>query len=144
MGKKYSRAFTLTELIIVVSIISFLAVMAMAYFRSQIFKGNDARRKADIKKIQIALEEYEKDHDCYPPAEFVVCEPGDGLLPYMSQIPCDPTSDTSYLYDYENDACPGWYRIYTKLEYAQDPNITPGIGPGSLYNYYQGSPNSPQ
>lgn len=143
MEKKYLRGFTLTELIIVISIIGFLAVIGLIYLRSQIYKGNDARRKADIKKIQNAVEEYEKDHDCYPLPSLVSCKPGTNLNPYISKVPCDPVTDASYYYDYEDSACPRWYRIYTKIENEKDQDVIPEIGPFSAYNYYQGSPNSP-
>src|SRR5690242_15379639 len=101
MVKKYSRGFTLTELIIVVSIIGFLAVLSLIYLRTQTFKGTDAKRKSDIKNIQVAIEEYEKDNDCYPLPQVVTCEPGTGLSPYMSKIPCDPTTKASYYYEYD-------------------------------------------
>lgn len=143
MEKKYLRGFTLTELIIVISIIAFLALLSLVYLRTQTFKGTDAKRKTDIKKIQIAVEEYEKDHDCYPLPQTVVCEPGNGLSPYISKIPCDPITNASYYYDYEDSLCPGWYRIYAKLDNDKDESVIPGIGPFSAYNYYQGSPNSP-
>lgn len=117
--------------------------MGMAYFRTQIFKGGDVKRKTDIKKIQIAIEEYEKDHDCYPLPQIVNCNPGDGLKPYMDKIPCDPQTKTSYFYDYDNGSCPSWYILYSKLENDKDDDVTDAIGPGGLYNYFASSPNAP-
>ncbi len=137
------NGLTLTELIIVISIIAFLILLAIAIFRSQIFKGNDAKRKADIHKIQVAVEEYEKDHDCYPEPQLVTCNPGDGLAPYISSVPCDPVSKASYHYDYDDAACPSWYRIYADLENEDDPDLLTSCGPGNTYNYYSGSPNAP-
>ena len=84
---------TLVELLIVVSIIILLVLIAIAFFRGQLFKGLDAKRKADINRIKVAIEEYEKDHDCYPPPQIVVCDPGTGLSPYLDKIPCDPGDD---------------------------------------------------
>ncbi|KKR85118.1 MAG: Type II secretion system protein G [Candidatus Woesebacteria bacterium GW2011_GWB1_41_10] len=135
--------FTLVELVIVVSIISFLVLMGMALLRLQVFKGNDARRKSDIKKIQVAIEEYEKDNDCYPPSEIVVCEPGDSLRPYIDKIPCDPVSRESYYYEPKSGACPNWYILYSKLENEKDGDVIYGLGPGGAYNYVAGSPNAP-
>jgi len=57
---------TLTELMVVVAIIAFLALLAFWALRTQVFKGFDSRRKTDIYQIKVAVEEYEKDHDCYP------------------------------------------------------------------------------
>lgn len=135
---------TLTELLIVISIIAFLAILIVAYLRSQVFKGNDARRKADLKRIGVAVEEYEKDKNCYPLPSLLTCNPGKGLLPYLNKIPCDPVTDATYLYDYEDSVCPRWYRIYGKLENEQDPDGILGIGPNSAYNFEYSSPNAPE
>lgn len=139
---------TLPELLVVVTIITILIVFILWYFRGQIFKGNDAKRKGDLHKIQVAVEEYEKDNNCYPLPSLMVCDPGIGLKPYVPKIPCDPTTSASYFYEHEDSTCPGWYRIYTSLENEADPDIeelgcTYGCGPGLAYNYYVFSPNAP-
>lgn len=143
MKSKNNVGLTLVELIIVVSIIIILILIIIAFFRGQIFKGNDARRKADINRIKIAVEEYEKDHDCYPPPELMVCNPGTGLSSYLGKIPCDPTTKASYYYDYENTTCPSWYRIYTNLDNTSDPVAQDSCGPNGAFNYYAASPNAP-
>jgi len=140
---KLSSGLTLTELLIVVSIIVLLVLIAIWYFRSQIFKGNDAKRKGDIHRIQVAVEEYEKDNNCYPLPNLVTCSPGDGLKPYISQIPCDPTTSASYYYEYENSLCPSWYRLNAFLENENDTDISGVCGPGGVFNYYASSPNAP-
>jgi len=142
-----SDGLTLTELLIVMSIIAFLAIVALASFRNQIFKGKDARRKGDLKTIQIAVEEYEKDHDCYPLPQSLVCSPGAGLMPYLSKIPCDPDTGEAYFYEHENSPCPSWYRLYSVLENKQDVDTAElicqnGCGPGLAFNYYAASPNA--
>lgn len=145
MGTKNNRifGFTLIELLVVISIIIFLLLLAFILFRSQIFKANDAKRKGDIERIQVAVEEYEKDNNCYPLPQLVTCDPGSGLNPYLGKIPCDPTTDASYYYDYEDSACPSWYRIFATLENSQDTDILPYCGPGNSFNYYISSPNAP-
>lgn len=136
-----NKGLTLVELIIVVSIIAVLAIITIAYFRSQIFKGNDAKRKSDINRIEVAVEEYEKDHNCYPLA--VSCNPGTGLRPYLDIIPCDPVTHASYYYEHQDAVCPGWYKFYTVLENKNDDAVIEGVGPNSAFNFVLTSPNAP-
>jgi prepilin-type N-terminal cleavage/methylation domain-containing protein len=137
------KGMTLTELLIVVSIIAFLSILVTGFLRTQVFKGNDAKRKTDLNRISIALEEYEKDNDCYPLPDLVVCNPGIGLRSYLDKIPCDPINNSSYLYEYEDSTCPKWYRIYTNLENENDNDYLADIGPNSSFSYYVDSPNAP-
>ena len=135
-----TSGLTITELLIVVVIIAALALIAFWAVRTQVFKGYDARRKADIARIKIAIEEYEKDHDCYPLPSLLVCTPGTGLQPYLEKIPCDPRTGASYIYDHYDSTCPNWYRIFATLENLSDPDY---MGQFANGNYYSGSPNAP-
>ena len=136
---KIQCGFTLVEIVIVLTIIAILAVIVLAIYRTQTGKAIDARRKADLARIQVAIEEYEKDHNCYPPPQLLICDPGIGLQPYLDKIPCDPTTNASYYYDYDINACASWYRLYANLN---DTSGTP-IGPNGAFNYNTGSPNAP-
>ncbi|MCL4366056.1 type II secretion system GspH family protein [Patescibacteria group bacterium] len=51
-----SKGFTLIELLVVIAIIAVLAVMGMAVFSGLTGRGNDDRRRADLKAISDALE----------------------------------------------------------------------------------------
>jgi len=138
------KGMTLIEIMIVVSILALLALLATAYLRSQIFKSYDARRKAEMKRISTAVEEYEKDNDCYPLSSTVVCtNDGVNLRPYLEKIPCDPVSKASYFYEHEDSICPKWYRIYTSLENTSDVDYQAGIGPNAAFSYEYSSPNAP-
>lgn len=148
-SKSARSGFTLVEVLIVVSIVAFLAGMSIYLLSSQIFKGNDAKRKSDINRIQIAIEEYEKDNDCYPTAQTVSCTPDTGLRPYLDKTPCDPKTKSSYYYENDGSICPRWYKLYANLENEKDAYITQlgcteGCGPGAAYNYYVASPNAPK
>lgn len=140
---KHKGGFTLTELVIVLALIAFLVLIVIMLARRNLLKGNDARRKGDVKRIQVAVEEYEKDNNCYPLPQIVSCDPGNGLLPYLGKIPCDPRTGSSYFYDYEDSACPKWYRIYASLENALDADAFSSCGPNGAYNYFASSPNAP-
>ncbi|HUD03147.1 MAG TPA: hypothetical protein VMR46_04035, partial [Candidatus Paceibacterota bacterium] len=78
-------------------IIGILASIIMVSLSSAQSKGRDAKRVADIRTIQLALEEYYNDNGNYPTAL-------SQLAPtYIAAIPTDPSnSGTSYLYSAYN------------------------------------------
>jgi prepilin-type N-terminal cleavage/methylation domain-containing protein len=140
---KRLKGFTLIEIIIVIAIIALLMVAAFFLARGQFVKGRDARRKADIHKIQEAVEEYEKDHDCYPQPNLVVCNPGTGLVPYLSKVPCDFATGDNYYYENDNATCAKWYRVFIFLDNQNDKSRLSLLAPYSKYNFYLASPNAP-
>lgn len=143
LRSKACEGMTLIEVMIVVVIISFLTILGTIYFRTQIFKSNDARRKAEVRRIGIAAEEYEQDNNCYPLPSLVICDPGIGLRPYLDKVPCDPVSNSSYYYEHEDSVCPNWYRIYADLENTTDPDYVAGLGPAGAFSYVYQSANAP-
>lgn len=149
---KKDKGFTLIEVIIIVTIIAFLFAFIVYSLRNQIFKGYDAKRKGDMHKIQVAFEEYEKDHDCYPDLirnpEIINCNPGLGLRPYLNKVPCEPSTKSDYIVEVDDSVCPSWYRIYAKLENDSDVDIGEldcnwGCGPEYAFNFYISSYNAP-
>ena len=152
---KNRHGATLTEILIVVAIIAILILISFWYYYTQVFKGRDAKRKADIKRIQIAIEEYEKDNNCYPPSLVACGVPTKDQTPdfeaYIDRFPCDPITNASYTYyaDPDNPSCPSWYWLFASLDNEKDKDIedlgcTEGCGPNLAYNYYATSPNAPE
>ncbi len=140
---KKTSGVTLMELILVILLVAILIMIFITYFRSQIFRANDAKRKGDLDRIKIAVEEYEKDYNCYPPPSIMGCDPGNGLSPYLEKLPCDPTTKASYYYDYDlSSSCAKWYRIFTNVS-DSDSAVMQDCGPGNAYNFYTSSPNAP-
>lgn len=145
---KRLKGLTLIEVLVVVAILALLILLALTTVLKNLLKGNDARRKSDLGKIKIYLEEYEKDHNCYPAAPSMALCGSDASIaihPYLSNVPCDPVTDDAYAYEPDPDspACPSWFRIYTVLQNEKDPKIFDHIGPGDAYNYYVSSDNAP-
>lgn len=143
---EYSRrginyfGMTIPELLVSLAIIAILILIGLWFYRKQIFRGNDARRKGDIHNLQEALEEYEKDNECYPLPQVIDCSPGDGLNPYLPKVPCDPVTKSSYYYDYDTTTtCPKWYRLYANL----DTESYGSFGPDGAFNFSLGSSNAP-
>lgn len=60
------KAFTLVELLIVVAIIGILAASVIVNLSLARTRARDARRKADLKSVQTALEIYAEEKGSYP------------------------------------------------------------------------------
>lgn len=63
---KKSEGFTLIELLVVLSIIMFVASIAFASINTARTRTRDARRRADLKQIVVALEIYQNDFGKFP------------------------------------------------------------------------------
>ncbi len=116
---KKQKGFTLIELLVVISIIGFLASLAMFALNSARIKARDTKRLADIKQIQYALELYFDNNGEYPEIDKARSFKDDGagtlwstgtgslgnaLSLYTSSLPLDPLNDSlsrEYIYDSE-------------------------------------------
>lgn len=112
------RGFTLIELLVVVAIIGMLSSVVLSSLNSARQKARDARRLADFKQLQAALELYYSDNVAYPEstsqANAVVVL--DALTPtYMADIPDDPLGG-SYHYVYKSTSGGTYYCLGTAFE----------------------------
>jgi len=136
---KFSKGFTLVELLVVMAIIGILAVVSLANFRTSQMKGRDVQRKSDLRQIANALEAYMGDHGGYPSSsngKIKACGCGNGTLEcnwdedsgerelcdknntvYMSKVPGDPSGNPNYCYWSDG----GSFKLYAKLENTNDP-----------------------
>ena len=94
---KSNKGFTLIELLVVIAIIGILSSVVLASLNSARKKGRDARRVADLKQLQLALElSYDANPSVGYPAALSIATlvtPG-----YISVIPTDPSTATAYGY----------------------------------------------
>ena len=97
MFKKQSKqgryGFTLIELLVVIAIIGILASVVLASLNSARKKSRDARRLADVKQLQVALELYfDANSGSYPTALSALAPTN------IPVIPKDPVGNTDYSY----------------------------------------------
>jgi len=135
-GVKNKKGFTLIELLVVVAIMGLLASLAIVSLNTARARARDARRVADVKQIQTALELYYMDNYKYP-AEPIsgeiegLCLGSDSDFvdtclgtetTYMGKIPGSPQprtdgtcTDTEYIYltnDVGNGVDFSYYIVY--------------------------------
>lgn len=123
------KGYTLAEILVVVTIIVILGLAILVGINpiAQIFKGYDARRRADLVKIKIALEGYYSDHECYPvfPKKIWIngfqrasydCD-SDFLKPYLDSMPCDPNTKEPYIIYLtpDNTSCAQEFAVYAQI-----------------------------
>ena len=100
MRRFHTRGFTLIELLVVIAIIAILASIILASLNTARSKSRDARRVADLKQVQLALELYNNDNSKYPLQGVYGNLSGISatLVPtYISALPSDPGT---YTYNY--------------------------------------------
>jgi general secretion pathway protein G len=153
-----TRGFTLIELLVVIAIIGLLASIIIVSLDQAQTKSRDARRVADIREIQNALEEYAATCGSFPAplssgaglgiGDNNGCPSGTTLGTYISPVPADPRSGLPYAYTaFGSGATCSTYHLGAMLEIsggiaANDANAGPnsqlGVTPGSHSNCTNG------
>jgi prepilin-type N-terminal cleavage/methylation domain-containing protein len=122
------NGFTLIELLVVIAVIGLLSVLAIVALGSANRKARDAKRLADLQRLQTSLQFYFTQHNNFPGGTNVILgsssaaclnasgwQPTGCTNPYLSQVPADP-KEGQYLYTSATSS----YFINASLEGAMD------------------------
>lgn len=115
---KDSKGFTLIELLVVIAIIGMLSSVVLSSLNTARKKSRDARRLADFKQLQTALELYYSDNVAYPvsTSQANASTALTALAPaYIAAIPNDPLGG-SYNYVYRTTSGGTFYCLGTVYE----------------------------
>ena len=151
------QGFTLIELLVVIAVIGILASVVMASLNSARVKARDARRKADMQQLTLAIQLYYSDFGVFPPSSGATMPNlswanssdaswttfGAHMQPYMATLPKDPQQTTNpniwaasgggYAYSYVL-CSPQSYMLVYQLENAQGPDNGADCN-GTWYRY---------
>ncbi len=119
--KASHKGFTLIELLVVIAIIGILSSVVLASLNSARTKARDARRVADLKQVQVALELYYDANSAYPTSLTALV--GSGLGASLPTLPVDPRGVTATMnatggYKYAINAGATAYHVGATLEQA--------------------------
>lgn len=119
-----SRAFTLVELLVVISVIAVLSTITFAFYENAQQKARDHKRKQDLQTIRSSLQQYYQDNNAYPATSGNTDAVLTTLVPtYAKSLPQDPSSGASYTYNYTAGTCPqDCYTLIACLENQKDVN----------------------
>jgi len=124
-NSKKSKGFTLIELLVVIAIIGILSSVVLASLNSARKKARDARRLADIKQIQTALDLYFDASNSEYPSGGVYNAALASLVSggFIPVLPSDPLASQSYEYCASSVTGATSYNLAATLEEANNPAL---------------------
>lgn len=109
---KTQHGFTITEVLIVITILTVIASLLVLTYSSSLKSARDTRRKSDLNQIAHELKGYYEEHGSYPTD-----------LPNLGvSLPTDPRTKVSYVYQRNGSQT---YMVYAQLESGDYFVITP-------------------
>lgn len=158
---KFSKAFTIPELLVVITVIAILVLLAITQMQPSRAKGRDSKRVSEINTLRVALQLYYMGHDNkYPkstPNEKWCSIEGEingrlecqtsfyqKISPYLSEIPGDPLfprteGEKIYSYQYRSVSSGDGYMLHTDLETRDPYELSSLIGEKEIVYYFPGA-----
>ncbi|TSC66686.1 MAG: hypothetical protein CEO21_125 [Microgenomates group bacterium Gr01-1014_80] len=147
-----SKGFTLIELMVVIAILGILSAIGMVTYQAVNRNSRDAKRQADLKIIQSALEQYHADQFFYPlsisfgSSNSITNCTGNPVSPcavsktYLNQVPSESSGTPQYNYVSSPSGCTNaaagpkctGYCMYSNFEGPNPPGTSCPLVSGML------------
>jgi len=112
--RKLCRAFTLVEMLLVITIIGILAALVIPKMVGRSEQARQAAAHADLSSVKTALDAFEVDNGYYPKSlQDLLQQPNNAKNwhgPYLDKVPQDPWGN-NYLYYYPGKHNAGSYDL---------------------------------
>lgn len=106
------KAFTLLEILIVLSLLALLASIAATTHRNAARKAKEAVLRNNLQQLRLTLDQYNTDKGHYPESLEILVEEG-----YLRELPLDPITKSRE----------SWQIVYEQDYSDEDSNYEPGI-----------------
>jgi general secretion pathway protein G len=148
---KKMNGFSLIEILVVISIIGFLATMAAYALNIARMKARNASRLSDINQVQKAIDLYYDNNGHYPQVSYAStndencgedgkwCDLETELESYISRLPRDPSglqNNFRYYYDSNSEDDYQSYGLMTSLEGSNNEELAENDG-GFYPEFYE-------
>jgi len=124
--------FTILDVVVVMIVVGFFAVLIIPGLVSGPSRARDASRKSDLRVIKAALENYYNESGTYP-AKLSTLE--SGATPFIKKIPKDPKTGAEYIYIVTGNP-PSSFLLQATLENKNDKDLK-GLGSDPNKGIYQ-------
>lgn len=137
------KAFTLLELLVVITIIGLLVSVSLASYTRAQARARDAKRQGDLTSLRSALEIYYAENNAYRDTSDnwqAITIPLAALVPtYIKVLPSDP-GGAGLAYRYRSVSSAQGYCLEANLETSTAAQTTCTVGLEGGYDYGVGNP----
>jgi general secretion pathway protein G len=117
--KSKNSGFSILEIVVVIIVIAFFAMLIIPGLISGPARARDATRKSDLRLIKSALENYYNNNNSYPAT---LADLEKGVPPFIKKLPKDPKTGKDYVYITTGNP-PGTFVLQATLENKNDKDL---------------------
>ena len=115
-----NKAFTLVELLVVITILAIISVVAYQNFGWAVDKAVSGRKISDVSTIETSIQQYKADKNYYPPVDLIDSTTNRWWYDEAQTATASNKIDVSYNWEEVQsiDSASGWWRVYWSWAFA--------------------------